>query len=75
MLKSLSVNKHNFWSKYVIKCDGNITFYYIFRSKNRNIRYRGSSHCGTLEMNPTSNHEDVDSIPGFPQWVGYQALL
>ena len=26
-----------------------------------------SSHCGTAEMNPTSNHEVVGMIPGLPQ--------
>ena len=29
----------------------------------------GSSHCGTVEMNPTSIHEDVGSMPGFVQCV------
>ena len=29
----------------------------------------GSSHCGTAEMNPTSIHEDVGSIPGPAQRV------
>ena len=32
--------------------------------------FPGSSHCGTVEMNPTSIHEDVGSIPGLAQWVG-----
>ena len=26
-----------------------------------------SSHCGTEEMNPTSNHEVVGSLPGLTQ--------
>ena len=30
---------------------------------------KGSSHCGSAVMNPTSIHEDMDSIPGLVQWV------
>ena len=30
----------------------------------------GNSHCGTLEMNWTSLHEDVGTIPGLTQWGG-----
>ena len=29
----------------------------------------GSSRCGTIEMNPTRNHEVVGLIPGLAQWV------
>jgi len=30
----------------------------------------GSSHCGAVEMNlnPTSIHEEVGSIPGLTRW-------
>ena len=30
---------------------------------------------GTVEINPTRNHEVVDSIPGPAQWVKNPALL
>ena len=35
----------------------------------------GSSHCGSVEMNLTSVHEDVGLIPGPMQWVKDLASL
>ena len=36
-----------------------IIIYYIIKT----IISAGSSHCGAVEMNPTSIHEDAGSIP------------
>ena len=33
------------------------------------INVSRSSHCGAVETNPTSIHEDVGSIPGLAQGV------
>ena len=33
------------------------------------IRFTRSSSLGTVEMNPTRNHEIAGSIPGLAQWV------
>ena len=33
------------------------------------------SRCGTVETNPTSNHEVVGSIPGLAWWVKDPVLL
>ena len=35
---------------------------------------KGSSRCGAMETNPTSNHEDTGSIPGLHPWVKDLAL-
>ena len=35
----------------------------------------GSSHCGSVVMNPTSIHKDEGSIPGPAKWVKDSALL
>ena len=35
---------------------------------------KGSFHCGSVIMNPTSIHEEVGSIPGLAQWIKDLAL-
>ena len=42
-----------------------LTFHLRFKSNN----YFRSSHCGSVEMNPTSIPEDAGLIPGLAQWV------
>ena len=41
---------------------------------SQNLSNRGSSHCGSVEINPTGIHEDVSSIPGLTQWGKVLAL-
>ena len=36
---------------------------------------QGSSHCGSVETNPTSIHEDASLIPALSQGVKDPALL
>jgi len=36
--------------------------------------FDGSSSHGSVETNPTRNHEVADSIPGLTQWVKDLAL-
>ena len=44
------------------------------RGEYQDISHR-SSHHGLVEMNLTSIHEDIGSIPGLAQWVKDLALL
>ena len=39
------------------------------KQKTKNKKLSGSSHCGTVETNPTRNHEVASLIPGLAQSV------
>ena len=41
---------------------------------NKQINKTRSSRLGSVEMNPTSLHEDAGSIPGLTPWVKDLAL-
>ena len=58
------------------KFKGSMTFLWRkpFSLHNQDVPSE-SSHCGTAEMNPTSIHEDVGSIPGITQCVRDPPLL
>ena len=45
---------------------------YILPQFKKNKRW--SSYCGTVETNPTRNHEVVGLTPGLAQWVKDLAL-
>ena len=44
------------------------------RETKAKINKLGSSHCGSVETNPASIHEDAGSIPSFAQCVKGLAL-
>ena len=47
----------------------------LYSSNSKSRRHWRSAHCGAVEMNLTSIHEDSSSIPGTAQWVKDLALL
>ena len=50
-------------------------WYMYTGTKPSQMKIPGSSHCGPVEVNPTSIHEDAALTPGLAQWVGDPALL
>jgi len=44
----------------------------IIYKVNIKIQVYGSSHCGSVRMNPTSIHENAGLLPGLAQWVKVQ---
>ena len=45
------------------------------RETKAKINKLGSSHCGSVETNPASIHQDAGLIPGLTQWVRDLVLL
>ena len=45
-------------------CEGLLDKYRV-KAKNKQKKPTRSSHCGSVEMNSTSIHEDMSSIPAF----------
>ena len=39
------------------------------KKKEENYLKGGSSHHGSVEINPSRNHEVAGSIPGLAQWL------
>ena len=62
-----------------------VSFVCLSLQKNQVLMYKGgesiksldlgSCCCGTMEMNPTSIHEDAGLNPGLTEWVGDPELL
>ena len=54
---------------------GHLIVHKKFLSRFLKVDPWGSSHCGSMVMNPASIHEDAGGIPDLTQWVKDRAVL
>ena len=70
---STTAVKEGFYKEYL--CHFNIGYWLKRVTVTLKTTHAGISHCGAVDMNLTSIHEDVGSISGLAQWVKDLALL
>ena len=58
-----SINTGDYWNERIDKWTNELSILKNFKV------FLWSSHCGSAETNPTSIHEDANSIPGLAQWI------
>ena len=66
------INEFGKAAGYKINTQKSIAF--LYTNNERSEREISSSHCGSVETNLISIHDDTGSLPDLAQWVKYPAL-